>query len=146
MGSHNNTRSSLFLIELIIAILFFSLGSAVCAQAFVKAHSLTAQAEDLSFASSTCSSAASVMKYTDGTLEQVQVYFPGAVDRDGDIVACFGEDFAPCGADAAAYTMRIHTEGPGLARTSSIRMDDRDGDKLYELQISYPAPEEVSYG
>ena len=31
-------RSSLFLIELIIAILFFSAGSAVCVRAFAQAH------------------------------------------------------------------------------------------------------------
>ena len=34
----NNTKSSLFLIELIITILFFSLAGAVCIQLFVKAH------------------------------------------------------------------------------------------------------------
>lgn len=146
MGTHNNTRSSLFLIELIIAILFFSLGSAVCVQAFVKAHTLTAQARDLSFASSTVSSAASVIKYTDGSLEQTRAYFPGAFTLDEDIAVCFDESFAPCGADAAAYTMLIHTDGPGLIHTADIRMDDRDGEKLYELFLSYPDLKEVSYG
>lgn len=146
MGSHNNTRSSLFLIELIIAILFFSLGSAVCVQSFAKAHTLTSQARDLSFASSTVSSAASVIKYTDGSLEQVQAYFPAAHDEDGDVVACFDESFAPCTADDAAYIMLIHTDAPGLVHTASIRMDGRDGEKLYELQISYPDPGEVSHG
>ena len=36
-----NSSSSLFLMELIIAILFFSLASTVCIQLFVKAHLLT---------------------------------------------------------------------------------------------------------
>ncbi len=146
MGSHNNTRSSLFLIELIIAILFFSLGSAVCVQAFAKAHALTAQARDLSFASSAVSSAASVIKYTDGSLDQLQAYFPGAYDEAGDIIVCFDGDFAPCGPDAASYTMIIRTDAPGLIHTADIRMDDREGEKLYELFLSYPDLEEVSYG
>ena len=73
MDRHNNTRSSLFLIELIIAILFFSLGSAVCVQAFAKAHTLTAQARDLSFASSTVSAAANVIKSTDGSLTRTAI-------------------------------------------------------------------------
>ena len=33
-------RSSLFLLELMIAILFFCLASAVCVQIFVKAHTI----------------------------------------------------------------------------------------------------------
>ena len=113
MGSQNNTRSSLFLIELIIAILFFSLGAAVCVQAFVKAHTVTAQARDLSFASSTVSSAASAVKYTDGSLEQVRDLFPGAFADGEDIAVCYGADFAPCQADGAEYTLRISARSDG---------------------------------
>ena len=40
-------RSSLFLLELIIAILFFSLTSAVCVQFFVRAHLISRQAQEL---------------------------------------------------------------------------------------------------
>ena len=36
--------SSLFLLELIFAILFFSVTSAVCVQVFVKSHTLSTQA------------------------------------------------------------------------------------------------------
>ena len=38
--------SSLFLLELIFAILFFSVASAVCVQIFVKSHTLSTQAHD----------------------------------------------------------------------------------------------------
>ena len=78
MDRHSNARSSLFLIELIIAILFFSLGAAICVQAFVKAHTLTVQARDLAFASSTVSSAANVLRCSDASPEQFEAYFPGA--------------------------------------------------------------------
>ncbi len=147
MDRHNNTRSSLFLIELIIAILFFSLGSAVCVQAFAKAHTLTAQARDLSFASSTVSAAANVIKSTDGSLAQVQEYFPQAVtDGENTIAVYYDAGFAPCSDADAAYTMRITTDAPGLIRTAGIRMFDRDGEKLYELFLSCPDPKEVSHG
>ena len=43
--------SSLFLLELIFAILFFSVASAVCVQVFVKSHTLSTQAHDLTQAS-----------------------------------------------------------------------------------------------
>ncbi len=40
------SKSSMFLMELIIAILFFSLASAVCIQLFVKSHLLSSAASD----------------------------------------------------------------------------------------------------
>ena len=39
-------RSSLFLLELIIAILFFSLTSAVCVQFFARAHRISRQTQE----------------------------------------------------------------------------------------------------
>ncbi len=43
-------RSSLFLLELIIAILFFSLTSAVCVQIFVRAHLISRQTQEQNMA------------------------------------------------------------------------------------------------
>ena len=43
-------RSSLFLLELIIAILFFSLTSAVCVQFFARAHQISRQTQELNAA------------------------------------------------------------------------------------------------
>ena len=138
MGPQSKSRSSLFLIELIIAILFFSLGAAVCVQAFVKAHTLTGEARDLSFASSTVSSAANVVKFTAGSLADVQARFPGAYADGEDIAVDYDSGFAPCGAEDAAYTLRIHTEDQADQRTAAIRMDGRDGSTIYELALHWP--------
>ena len=46
---HNNI-SSLFLLELILAVLFFSVASALCIQIFTKAHLMSQDARDLNFA------------------------------------------------------------------------------------------------
>ena len=43
-------RSSLFLLELIIAILFFSLTSVVCVQFFARAHQISRQTQELNAA------------------------------------------------------------------------------------------------
>lgn len=43
----HRSKSSLFLIELIVVILFFALSSTVCIQLFVKAHLLGNKTEDL---------------------------------------------------------------------------------------------------
>ena len=54
---HNNT-SSLFLLELILAVLFFSVASALCIQIFIKAHLMSQDARDLNFAVNEVSSMA----------------------------------------------------------------------------------------
>ncbi len=52
--------SSLFLLELIFSILFFSVASAVCVRVFVRAHTLSHDARALQEAVTLCSNAAEV--------------------------------------------------------------------------------------
>ena len=46
----NSSRSGLFLMEIILAILAFSVVSAICLQLFVKAHNLGQDTKDLDMA------------------------------------------------------------------------------------------------
>ena len=47
---NKNSRTSLFLMELIISILLFSITSAVCSQLFVQTHIIEKETKELSFA------------------------------------------------------------------------------------------------
>ena len=96
MSTRNSSKSSLFLIELIIAILFFSIGSAVCVRAFVKAHSLSTEAKDLSFASAQVSSMASVLKYTDRSYASIREHFPDAAKSGDDFLVFYDEEGTSC--------------------------------------------------
>ena len=141
MLKNNGSRSSrLFLIELIIAILFFSLGSAVCVQAFVKAHLTSKEARDLAFASTTASSAASVIRFSDGDPARFTTYFPEAVSGgDGVMLVRYGDDFAPCGEDEAAYVLRVETTQNGSVEETHICMYDEKDQVIYELELRWPA-------
>ena len=105
MSIRNSSKSSLFLIELIIAILFFAIGSAVCVRAFVKAHDLSMRAKDLSFASAQASSAASVLEYTDGSFSSFSTYFPDAEERGDAFLVYYDADQSLCSGNDAIYTM-----------------------------------------
>lgn len=61
MNKRNRAQaSSLFLLELTMAILFFSIASAVCVQIFVKSRAMSLHAEELNAAVREVSSAAEI--------------------------------------------------------------------------------------
>ena len=146
MKRPRHTRSSLFLIELIISILFFSVGSAVCIQAFAQARLMSQAAEDLSFASARVSGAASVIRYTDGSLESVQRYLPSARQTDGGYQICYDRNQQPCEEENAAYILSIHTEQTGNRTDAHLVMTDRDRETIFELSLRYPAPTRPDQG
>ena len=62
MTRRNRAKSSsLFLLELILAILFFSIASAVCVQFFVKSHLLSQESRELQVSANEVSSIAELM-------------------------------------------------------------------------------------
>lgn len=150
-----HSRSSLFLIELIIAILFFSAGSAVCVRAFAQARLTSQAAADLSFASAQVSAAASAVRYTDGSAASLAEYFPGAQalppeETGADAQACaiwYDSDRQLCGSQEAAYTMTVRTAQSGSRTDASISMTGPDGEVIYELSLRYPtAPQKEDQG
>lgn len=141
MSRSNNTRSSLFLLELMIAILFFSLGSAVCVQVFVKAHTLNESARDLNFASTQISSVSSVIKYTDGTLPSLQKYYPHIKKTQEGFTIFYDRDYQECGEkDLAFYQLSITLEDRESMITAHLQMKkQKDDSLLYELELHYPS-------
>lgn len=81
----SSSRSGLLLMEIIIAILFFSLASAICLQLFVKAHNLGQDTQELDMAVRQASSVADVLSQSERPLELLRELYP---DADIDAVPC----------------------------------------------------------
>ena len=137
MGSKSGTRSSrLFLLEMMIAVLFFSLGSAVCIQAFVRAHTDSLRAQELAFSSSAVSSAANALRYGGQDLGE---YLPGAVAQgEGRTLVYYDDSFAPCGEAEASYILEITTRREADVTYSDLQMTGPDQTVLYALSLHYP--------
>lgn len=73
-----HSRSSLFLMELLLAILFFSIASAVCIRMFVRAHTVSAQTIDTNKAIVQAQNLAEAWLSADGDLNEVASLLPGA--------------------------------------------------------------------
>jgi competence protein ComGC len=77
MKAGQASKSSLFLMEMVIALLFFSICSAICIRVFAAASQDTVCSRNLSSASSLCQSAAEVYKACRGNIEKTAEILDG---------------------------------------------------------------------
>lgn len=117
---HNNT-SSLFLLELILAVLFFSVASALCIQIFTKAHLMSQDARDLNFAVNEVSSMAEQMP--DDSLQDAATYYDSS--------------YASCKKADAVYVLTVHYEPEDTLLKAHISMDTIDDNRnIYALDVT----------
>ena len=132
MKRTSNSRSSLFLIELIIAILFFSLVSAVCLRAFARSHILTENARDLNAALMHVESTAELLRA--GESVETQTFYSSSWDT--------------CEEKKAAYMITVKEkdasdEDSGTAGLTTYQINARqlnNGRKIYSLNVTCHTP------
>lgn len=137
MVHKSRARSSgLFLMELIIAILFFSVASAVCLEFFVKSHLLSLDSDILTRSVNECSGAAEILCTAESPksgISLLQQQYPNGKYPDSEELSAladslysassdetagtsseesiqifFDDNFSQCRESSAAYIMDIH--------------------------------------
>lgn len=89
------SKSGLFLMELILSILIFSLCSAVCVQLFVQAHLTEQRASDLSKAILLCETTAAMIQSGENSPEMEPSFYDST--------------FQPCDASDAVWQLTVST-------------------------------------
>lgn len=136
MVRKNRPRASgLFLMELILAILFFSLASAACVQIFVKAHLVSVESQALNHAVNECVSAAETF-----------AAIPEDTLAAGTVSTYYDEEFKLCEAKEAVYVMTVTPEEADGLVHAHIEMR-QDNDKiLYEVDTARYMRKEAGNG
>lgn len=150
--------SSLFLMELILAILFFSAASAICVQFFVRSHLLSRDSDALSHAVIECSGVAETVCASDSIPEAVallQSLYPDGIypeakesaeandTRVGEIRIYYDDAFLPCGEESSAYILVLQLTTDGNMLDAAMQMqscapeDTGQTDTVYELDIRH---------
>jgi hypothetical protein len=102
MDQRSNSKLSLFLMELIVAILFFSLAAAVCVSLFSSAHIMADSTENLSSATMWSQNLSEVFMGKSGNLAEISTLYPEgfvtyATDdpslKNGTLVLFFDENW-----------------------------------------------------
>lgn len=119
-----HSKSSLFLMELIIAILFFSLASAVCIQLFARSHLLSRETVDQNNAITQAQNLAETWYAADGSLDaMLQMLQNGVPSEDGTgVFTLYDEEWNILSADVrsgisyvAELALRPNAPEDGLA-------------------------------
>lgn len=145
-----HSRSSLFLMEMIIAILFFSLASAVCIQLFAKSHTLSKQTVNQNHAVIQAQNLAESYLALEGNLEQLTALFDTAVTDSaaGKLQLYFDGDWNYTSASDAFYTAElcchpINENGLITADiivselSTSMKEQDISTSEIYSLQVAH---------
>lgn len=120
------SRSSLFLLELIIAIAFFSVASAFCVQFFVKSHQIEQQSYDLNHAVNAATSVAEQFRSTD--MKPTVLYY--------------NKDWVICDSNEAIYSLEMDIESSNSLLNAQITVKANNS-ILYELNVLKNANSEV---
>ncbi len=107
MTRQKTSGSSLFLMEILLNILLFSVMLSFCLQFFSKAHTLTHATTELERAVTTCSNAANMFEAGDGSLDSVSSMYKNKVFVNGQLVIYLDEDFLDCPAEESVFTMTV---------------------------------------
>ena len=140
--------------ELILAILFFSVASAVCVEFFVKSHLMSLDSGMLTHAVNECSGAAEILCTSDSPAEGIELLselYPegdyaevSGTEETGrmEAVLYYDDGFKPCGQDLAEYAMEV-----GLTRQEQmveislemLRRDETQGweESIYQLETKH---------
>lgn len=102
-----SSRSSLLLIEIIIAILIFSVASAVCLQLFAKSHTLSKRTEELDIAVREATSVSELLAQGDTLKKNLTRFYPYADITPDSAVIYYDIDFQPCERRQSYFQMNI---------------------------------------
>jgi len=91
----SQSKASLFLIELLIVIAFFSVSSVVCIRLFVHAHIVSMESRNLSHAVIAAQGAAESFKAAAGEPQAIARLIGGHLEAGNTVVAYYDKNWAP---------------------------------------------------
>jgi len=138
MNNFSSRRSSLFLLELIFAILFFCLAAAVCVQLFVKSYTLSQDTKELTFAVNEATSVAEILRNTSDPLVLLKAEYSNGEFSEYSYSLYYDKDWISCTQANAAYSIIVENtwDSENNSRHYALSVFSSDSDtSIYALNI-----------
>lgn len=156
------SSSSLFLMELIVAIFFFSAASAVCIQFFVKSHLLSNDSSILNHAVNECTSTAELIDSSEGIEDSMNLLIrlypngnypdirrPSSDVQNADIQIYYNDSFEECLPEEAAYILTLQLKQEDGLLHSDMQVTSAEETKasevIYELNTKHHIARRTDY-
>lgn len=136
--SRHNSGTSLFLMEMILALLFLSLSSAACIQIFAAARKSRLQAEQWNQIQALTTSVGEVLEGTDGTDEQILSLLPGGIKKDTSLIWYYNRNWQSCSSGEAACEMILETDISSEKSGELSFQQLSNGNELYRITLRFP--------
>lgn len=143
MSKIKTQKNHLFLLEIILNILLFSILLSVCLQFFSKTYRLTKETTDLHRAVTSCTNAASIFESGDGTLTPLLSQYKHADQKDTSVLIYLDQNFLECLKQDAVYsvTVCLLPEDSTSSRLSRAQITCyRDSEELYSITACQYTP------
>ena len=144
MKTYRHSKASLFLMEIMLNILFFSILVTICLQLFIKAHSISDSTTILHRAVSTCTSIAEIYQSGDDGKESILHIYPDATVQGDSIVIYFDEKFVSCTKEESSYHAFITIDSDDLHTAKIIFSEPDSSEEIYSLNVSGYQPQTLS--
>ena len=108
MIHYEHTKSSMFLMEILINILLFSLLCVCSLQFFIKALQLTDNTTTLHHAVTTCNNVAAIYETSNGELTDIWEAYPYALHVDKQVIIYFDENYEACQMQESVYSVLVN--------------------------------------
>lgn len=142
MYKQQSSKYSLFLMELIIVIFFFTIASAVCVQLYAEAHILSTSTRDLNNAITRVEGAAEVIKSSPINPEEALLLaYDNAIITDKQLQVGYTKDWETVLLNEAVYILTIDWQTQDQMLSATIRMEkvtngaDSDNQTIYRLDV-----------
>lgn len=134
MKKYSRTQSSIFLLELILNLLLFTVLVIVGLNFFVKAHLLTIKTSDLHRAVTQCNNVAALYESGDGSLDLISKQYPYSVITENQAIVYFDDNLKECTFENSKYTLSIYISDSSKINEGTI-IFSKDGISIYELTV-----------
>lgn len=142
MFKQQASKSSLFLLELIIVIFFFAISGAVCVQLYAKAHVLSTSTRDLNVSITKVAGVAEIVKSSPENPDLALLSAFNGWTADGQKLQIgYNKSWEVCPLENAVYLMTIDWEKSGQMVSAVITMEKKRGqdalakDLIYSLDV-----------
>lgn len=129
MKNNSTSKTGLFLMELMMAILFFCLAAAVCVQMFIKGHILSDRSVSLNHAVVYCESMTETFYSCDGNLQEMKDFLEGTTTIEDHIINWIPDD-------SFKITGTL-SEDDGLLNLNISCIQNSSDEEIYSLSVAY---------